>query len=433
MVSLTPRCLSMGAISTLPVLWSLADSRWLWASLAAWLVLMACAAVDFMLCLRADQCVASRVVDQAVVVGKPFDVEIALLLKKTWSHSLDACDIAQGPLSTWPPKVTAQVARQLRFRYTLTAATRGEVVFNGLALRSFGPLGLAARVFRLPLTATAQVFPDVVSLVQQSLKHASSVQRLLRSARTAVDGSAFDSLRALSPEDAARSIDWKASAKRSVPLVRVLRGEDQQQVYLFVDCGRHLAGQADSRRKLDIVIDAALQTAAAALAHGDCVGLLAYSENIRAYVPARAGHSQLYAMAKALQPIEARIEEPSLSLAVSTFLARAPKRSLVVLFTEIEDPSVAPTLLLQINRLRPTHLPMIVCLTDALLVDLSERKVHSTAQATEAIIASHFLEQAELTAAKLKQGGTLVLRALPSVVAKRAVQSYVEVKSKGLV
>jgi uncharacterized protein (DUF58 family) len=432
MVSLTPRCLSLGIIATLPVLWSLVDSRWLYLSLGAWLVLTVCAVADWALSLRADQCVAHRKVDPAVVAGKPFDVEIALQLKKTWSQVFEACDIVSGALSSWPAPIKVQVASQLGFRYTLQADARGQLLFEALAVRSVGPLGLAARVFRLPLSSSTQVFPDVLSLSRQALKHAAALQSKLRSTRPAVDGSSFDSLRTLSPEDAARSIDWKASAKRSVPLVRVLRGEDQQQVYLFVDCGRHQAGQADHRLKLDIVIDTALQIAAAALTSGDSVGLLAYGENVRAYLPARAGPSQLFTVARALQPIEARGEESSLSLAVSTFLARAPKRSLVVVFTEVEDLSVAPTLLSQINRLRPTHLPMIVGLSDTLLVDLSERKIHHTQQATEAVIASHFLEQAALTAAKLTQGGTLVLRALPSVVAKRAVQMYVEVKSKGL-
>src|SRR5690625_7423138 len=104
-------------------------------------------------------------------------------------------------------------------------------------------------------------------------------------------GTEFDSVREYVVGDDVRSIDWRATARRSDVVVRTWRPERDRRILIVVDTGRTAAGRvgvdptaADPHGwpRLDWAMDAALLLAALAARAGDRVDFLARGPGARA-------------------------------------------------------------------------------------------------------------------------------------------------------
>jgi len=85
----------------------------------------------------------------------------------------------------------------------------------------------------------------------------------------------FDDLREYQPGDDVKDIDWKATARSHVPLVKRYIASRQHTLLLVVDSGRNMAAAAESgETKRDIAILVAGVLGYLATRHGDRVGLL---------------------------------------------------------------------------------------------------------------------------------------------------------------
>ena len=65
-------------------------------------------------------------------------------------------------------------------------------------------------------------------------------------------------LRDYAQGDSVREVDWKATARRTRPVTRVMESERSQSILICVDAGRSMAAQVDGLTKLDHAVNAAL-------------------------------------------------------------------------------------------------------------------------------------------------------------------------------
>ncbi|WP_243420521.1 EboA domain-containing protein [Micromonospora globispora] len=144
----------------------------------------------------------------------------------------------------------------------LTPARRGDRPAVALTVRSFGPLRLAFRQRSgRPDTPpwTLRVLPRF-----DSRRHLSEKLARLRIidgvqvTRGRGQGTEFDTLREYVIGDDVRSIDWRASARRSDVLVRTWRPERDRRLVCVLDTGRTSAVRVGDEPRLDTAIDAAL-------------------------------------------------------------------------------------------------------------------------------------------------------------------------------
>jgi uncharacterized protein (DUF58 family) len=250
--------------------------------------------------------------------------------------------------------------------------------------------------------------------------------------RVRAEGREFESLREYRPGDDRRSIDWKATARRGKPFVRQHQPERNQQVILLLDCGRHMAGEVDGRRKLDHAVDATLRLAKVALDQGDLVGVLAFGKDVKRWLPPRKGAEQLRAIAQALYQVEAVLEESNYGAAMDQAFARGSRRSLVIVLTDLLDEETASSLLLRTRKLVPRHLPMIVSLQDEAVHRVATAVPASATAAYERVVAARMERDGEATVAKLREGGARVVRGPPAAFASAGVSAYLDIKQRGL-
>src|SRR5207237_8218438 len=106
-----------------------------------------------------------------------------------------------------------------------------------------------------------------------------------RSRRLGLDNE-FERLRDYTEGDEPRHMDWRATARRRKLTVRAHQVNQSQRLMFLIDCGRMMAGDTGGGLSpLDHAFNAMLLLAHVALIRGDQVGLLAYADRIRAYIP----------------------------------------------------------------------------------------------------------------------------------------------------
>ena len=167
----------------------------------------------------------------------------------------------------------------------LRPTRRGDRTPDRVTVRALGPLGVAGRQGRHEVPWRVRVQPAFAS--RRFLPERLSRLRLLDglvAARTRGQGTEFDALREYVAGDDVRSIDWRATARRTEVVVRTWRPERDRQVLVVLDTGRTSAGRVGDVPRLDAALDAALLLAALATRAGDRVDLLAVDRAVRAAV-----------------------------------------------------------------------------------------------------------------------------------------------------
>ena len=426
----TTRALWLGAFSLVPAAAAILSPSIAPALLAIDAALLLLIAVDFFLAPRASELELRRVVEPVLSSWRVNVVKLEVTPLRR---------VVSGELRDWVTPGPHVEGHRQRFtgasiiEWKLTPFTRGDLQFGPVTLKLDGPLGLCTRRQTVALPQSVKVFPDLTVLTRDALELARAEDQVSRRViRVRAEGREFESLREYRPGDDRRTIDWKATARRGKPFVRQHQPEKNQQVLLLLDCGRHMAGESEGRRKLDHAVDATLRLAKVALDQGDLVGVLAFGKDVKRWLPPRKGVEQLRAIAQALYQVEAVLEESNYGAAIDHAFAKGAKRSLVVVLTDLMDRDTAATLLLRTRRLVPRHLPLIVSLQDQAVHRVATDVPATAAAAYERMIAARLERDGEATVARLREGGARVVRGTPAVFASAGVSAYLDIKQRGL-
>ncbi len=316
--------------------------------------------------------------------------------------------------------------------WKLTPLRRGGLQVGPLTVRTFGPFGLAGRQFRAGPIAQAKVYPDLSVLERDAVTLASAqLDASRRVTKKIADGREFESLREYRVGDDRRHFDWKATARRAKAMVRVYRPEQNQAVMILLDCGRHMAGELDGRRKVDLAVDATLRLARACVEQGDHVGVLAFATTVKAAMPPRKGGAALKALSELLYRVDASLEESDYALAIDRALTQTTRRMLVVLLTELTDPESAEVLWQHTRRLSPRHLPLVVSLKDTRVEQIAQAVPGSADDAYARRVAQRLESAFRKTAASLRATGARVVRTPAAELGTATVNAYLDIKARG--
>ena len=313
----------------------------------------------------------------------------------------------------------------------LVPTRRGDRHADRITVRSFGPLGLAARQVGAPVPGTVRVLPEFASR-----RHLPSRLARLREldGRTAVQvrgaGTEFDSLREYVIGDDVRSIDWRATARRNEVVVRTWRPERDRRVLLVVDTGRTAAARIGDLPRLDATMEAALLLAALASRAGDRVDMIAYDRRVRAQVAGASGPRLLPALADAFAPLEPALVETDWAGVIGAVERRLSQRALVVLLTALEPAVISQGLLPVLGPLAHDHTVVVASVQDPEVAELRTGRA-SAADVYDAAAAER--TELERTAAvqRLRRRGVEVVDGLPEDLAPRLADRYLALKAAG--
>ncbi|MEU9361119.1 DUF58 domain-containing protein [Streptomyces sp. NPDC048301] len=372
-----------------------------------------------------------RLGDAATVrltVANPSRRPLRAVLRDGWPPSSWTTESEQA-MSRHQFGVPAGERRRLVTR--LRPSRTGDRQADRVTVRSFGPLGLAARQGSHRVPWTVRALPPF-----SSRKHLPFRLARLREldGRTSVlsrgAGTEFDSLRAYVPGDDTRSIDWRATARHRDLAVRTWRPERDRHILVVLDTGRTSAGRVGDVPRLDASIDATLLLTTLAGRAGDRVGLIAYDNRLRAHVQGGTGKDVRSVLAGTLATLEPELVETDARGLSTTVLTNAPRRSLVVLFTSLDAAPVEEGLLPVLPLLTKRHTVMVAAVSDP-HVEAMARSRGTVDAVYEAAAATQTRTQRLRTADRLRRLGVTVVDASPDALAPAVADAYLALKAAG--
>jgi uncharacterized protein (DUF58 family) len=413
--------------------------------IAANLVLALIAAAD--LALARGSVTVRREAGAVQAIGRPFPVSLSLRNTGRRRLRLRVHDDAPGDVQGLPAAVELEPDAAVTQRYDLRIGQRGAHRFGAVAVRWASPLGLWERQQRVPIETAIRVYPDFAQLRRSAtLGRAGEAQQPVRARRRPGGENEFERLRPYVAGDPYRHIDWRATARRGEFVSREFQQEANQNLVLMLDAGRMMgmrfgamtteAGGMTSgsagMTAFDHALNAALLMGQAALRRGDRVGLLAFDQEIRAWVPPKGGARAGARLIRGSYDVFPGLAEPDYPLAFRHLTHHVKRRSLVVLFTAVVDEvqlGLAETL---VKGLVGRHLPLCVWLRDP------EQEALLDAPATTAEARYHRAAAAELATWRerslqtLRRRGALVVDCRPDELAPELLARYLEIKARRL-
>ena len=316
--------------------------------------------------------------------------------------------------------------------YTINPDSRGEYEWGNIQVRQLGNWGLAWRDWKIPAKEKVSIYPDLIGLRSLSIRLSLENTGTMRQARRLGNGTEFTELREYRTGDDMRLIDWKATARRSRPVVRVLEPEQEQTLYILLDRGRLMTARVQGLKRFDWGLNATLSLALAGLSRGDKVGVAVFDRDINTLIPPERGNHHLAKLIERLTPLQPVLLEPDYLGAVTKVVTKQTRRALVVVITDIVDATASMELLTAMVRLTPRYLPFCVTLRDPIIDKLSHHITDNITETYSRAIALDLLAQRQVAFAKLKQRGVLVLDAPANQISEQLVDRYLQMKARNL-
>jgi len=264
---------------------------------------------------------------------------------------------------------------------------RGNYVLENAHLETDSPLGLWAIRKVSQTRAEVRVYPNAMR--EQKKLAAIFLNRgtLGIHAQTQVGkGKEFEKLREYVHGDSYEDIHWKATARRGRPITKVFQIERTQELYVVIDASRLAArevmmtgGAADKTAtvegtppslkvgypqysettQLERFISAALVLGLVAQKQGDLFGVLAFDDQVRAFVRARSGKGHYGACREALYTLQPRMVNPDFGELTSFIRLRLRRRALLIFLANLDDPVLAENFAHNMDILSRHHLVLV--------------------------------------------------------------------------
>jgi len=397
------------------------------------LVLCAFPLLDVSLAASLRQVTVERTLPGNVTLTS--STESVLMISNTGSRTLRAM-----VRDAWQPSAGAQNPRQRvqvpagerrRMIVLLKPARRGDLKAPHVTLRASGPLGLAGRQRTIPCPGVLRVLPPF-----HSRRHLPSKLRKLREldGKAAVQirgaGTEFDSLRDYVRGDDVRSIDWRATARRSAVVVRTWRPERDRRVVIMLDTSRTSAARIDDEPRLDTGIEAALLLAVLAERGGDRVDFFAFDRRTRGRAGSASKGNLLGQLVQAMAPLEPELIELDWSQVPGQVRQISAHRSFVVLLTPLDGGAPEEGLLPMAAQLVQQHVVVVASVRDPMLGAMQKERA-TAAQVFRAAAAERALLEREAVGIQLRQMGVEVVDAEPHQLPPALADAYIRLKAAG--
>ena len=316
---------------------------------------------------------------------------------------------------------------------TFNAVRRGTSILDTLWLRWAGPFGLIWRQQQVPLNYTIGIIPDIrparaeaLRLFRRDMPIGETVQLDVGS------GAEFQALAEFRAGMDRRAIDWKRSAHHSKLLAKEYRIERNNDIVFAIDGGRLMSEPVGGLPKVDRAVSAALSAAFVALKLGDKVSLFGFDSRPRVASGSVSGAGSFGVFQRLAAQIDYSAEETNYTFALTTLGSKLVRRSLLLVFTDVADPTSAELMLRSIQRLAQKHLILFVLMRDVELEELAAASPDSAADVSRAVVAASLLRERRIVIMRLQRLGVHVVEAPYERLGTDLVNAYLDLKKRDL-
>lgn len=319
--------------------------------------------------------------------------------------------------------------------YFLRPVKRGEYSFGAVNIFVCSPLGLISRRYQFSQDKVVPVYPSYIQMRKYELLAISNrlVDVGIKKIRRIGQNMEFELIREYVPGDDYRTINWKASARKSHLMVNNYQDERSQQVYSLIDKGRTMQMPFHGMSLLDYAINASLVISNIALKKSDKAGLITFQHKIGSTLPASNRNHQLGQILEVLYNQKTAFKESDFSTLFSHVRRKISQRSLLLLFTNFESIFSLERQLPFLKSLAKYHLLVVIFFENTEMKEVLTQSAGSVKEIYVKAIAQKFTLDKKIISKELQKNGIHSLLTSPEHLTVDTINKYLELKSRGLI
>ncbi|WP_235576045.1 DUF58 domain-containing protein [Rossellomorea vietnamensis] len=318
--------------------------------------------------------------------------------------------------------------------YDVVTPVRGDYQLTRLYFRYRSSLGLWEKQKTVETMDKVKVIPDLT----ETRKVLEDAQRFLlyegvKIRKLQSGAGEFSKIRNYVVGDDPRKINWRQTAKLREVMTNEYEPEHGKYITILIDCGRMMGAELKKGNRLEKSLEAALTVTAAALQNGDYVSVLAFSKNVKVYIPPAKGMAHLQTILHRIYNLEVDAAESNYAAVLHYVQTVQKKRSLLLLFSDIHTFLHEDNALYYLQRLRRQHLFLMIGIEDELLVKRIKSEPVDEIQAMMKSMAQKQMLVKKREKSKWEKQGLLMVEAREEKLATTAVSYYIDLMNRGLV
>lgn len=387
-------------------------------------LLFVLSSLDFLLILKKENLILKRIHEKYLSIGVNNIIKIHVENKVKKSFDLVIRD--EYPTGFIVSKETMKLKlKPLSYQtlsYYVKPLKKGEYTFLMIYVRVLGRLKLIARQYKFKKESLVRVYPNLIEVKKYfRMVSLNRIEQIGYKKREQGGETEFDFLREYQNGDDYKRINWKASAKKHYPILKVFQKEYNRNVVILLDTGRMMTTRYGYLSKLDFSIDTSLILAAASKRHKDYFGLLAFSDKIISFLPPSGKTNKVLTnILSALYNINPSFSKTDYTLAYKTIKNKIRKNSIIFIFSELYNKIVSRELILFLRLLSKKHRVNIISFEEI----EEEAKVNNYSQITRWAIQQDQALEKELIIKDLKKQGINIIRVNADNIKQKVMNTY---------
>ena len=324
---------------------------------------------------------------------------------------------------------------KITFSYAFRPTKRGEYHWGRIHvfIRSF--LSLVKRRVVFDAEDVADVYPSVVQMKKYEfiMFNQQSQEKGVKRIRRIGHNNEFEQIKNYIQGDDIRTINWKATSRRSQLMVNQYQDQRSQSVYSVIDKSRVMEHEFEGLTMLDHAINSALVFSNIALRKGDKVGLFTFADKMGTRLLAQSGGRHLQRIMDSLYAQKTHFLESNYPLLFQTVQRSIPSRSLLMLYTNFETELSMRRALPVLQRLNKKHVLVVVFFENTTLQETATNQPQTVRDIYVSSLAEDTINIKKRIAKELNRHGIQSVLTKPDKLSVNTLNKYLELKSKGMI
>lgn len=320
-------------------------------------------------------------------------------------------------------------------KYVLRPVKRGVYSFGAVNVLVKTKLNLVARRFRFSNDKEVPVYPSYIQMRKYELLaiHNRLTMSGIKKIRRIGHNQEFELIKEYVSGDDFRTINWKATARKSRLMVNQFQDERSQQVYSLIDKGRVMQMPFAGMSLLDYAINAALVISNIAIKKSDKAGLITFQDKIGNILKAARLNNQMATIQEVLYNQKTAFLETDYSVLYSTVRRNINQRSLLLLFTNFESIHGLHRQLPYLISLNKMHLLIVIFFENTELKTLIDGTAENLKEIYYKAVAERFSFEKKLIVKELQKHGIQSILTAPEKLTINTINKYLELKARNLI
>ncbi|MEA2041668.1 MAG: DUF58 domain-containing protein [Bacteroidota bacterium] len=330
-------------------------------------------------------------------------------------------------------KIASGEAKNIQ--YQLRPVERGEYHFGSLNIYVSNFIGFIQRRFIFSSDKFVPVYPSFLQMRKYELMAISDriTEAGAKKIRKISNNKEFEQIKEYVQGDDYRTINWKATARRSKLMVNQYQDEKAQHIYNVIDMGRSMKMPFNKMSLFEYAINSALAVSDVSLLKDDKAGLITFSDKIHRVIKADRKLVQMKLITEALYKETTNSQEPDYEALYYRIRSVTTQRSLLIFYTNIESIKSEKRQMKALKLLAKHHIVLVVFFKNTEIEEMIQRPTENTQEIYFKVIGEKLIYEKRELMKRLNKSGIHSIFTAPENLTVTTINAYLKLKSEGLI